>query len=112
MFKVVGRHVPPPAGIGSPLQWGTRARLAELFDAAKSVDATPRHFVFRYRSAQHWLDTFRTYYGPTFKAFGALDEAQQTAFERELIELAEGANTATDGTLRIPSEYLEIVVTA
>ena len=65
--------------------------------------------MFRYRSAEHWLDTFRTYYGPTHKAFGALDDAGQTAFASELLALANEHNTSTDGTLRIPSEYLEIV---
>jgi SAM-dependent methyltransferase len=111
MFKIVGRHVPPPAGITSPLAWGTEARLAELFGGAAQIAVQPRHFVFRYRSAQNWLDTFRTYYGPTLKAFAALDDAGGRAFEQELLALAEQSNTSTTGTLRIPSEYLEIVVT-
>ena len=110
MFKIVGKHVPPPAGIRSPLEWGTEARLSELFEGA-SVAAQARHFVFRYRSAQDWLDTFRSFYGPTLKAFGTLDETAAAAFERELLELAEAHNTSTDGALRIPSEYLEVVVT-
>ena len=112
MFKIVGRHVPPPAGIRSPLQWGTTDRLAELFEGAASVEAETRQFVFRYRSAQDWLDTFRTYYGPTLKAFAALDDAGRSAFERDLLGLAEAWNTSTDGTLRVPSDYLEVVVTA
>jgi SAM-dependent methyltransferase len=111
MFKIVGGHVPPPAGIRSPLEWGTEARLNELLGGGAKVDVQPEHFVFRYRSAQHWVEVFRTYYGPTFKAFGALDEAEQQAFETELIVLAEAANTSTTGALRIPSEYLEIVAT-
>ena len=110
MFKVVGGHVPPPAGVRPPLQWGTEERLAELF-AGHRVDATVRQFVFRYRSPQDWVETFRTYYGPTLKAFGALDEAGRGVLERDLVALAEGHNTATDGTLRVPSDYLEIVVT-
>ncbi|MEN3272219.1 MAG: hypothetical protein V7636_980, partial [Actinomycetota bacterium] len=68
-------------------------------------------FVFRYRSAQHWLDTFRDYYGPTFRAFSALDESGSASLEQELLALANSANTAPDGTLRVPSDYLEIVVT-
>ena len=110
MFKVVGKHVPPPAGVRSPLQWGTEERLAELFPG-QSVEATTRQFVFRARSAREWLDLFRTFYGPTLKAFAALDEPQQAAFEAELLELAESHNTSQDGTLRIPSDYLEIIVT-
>jgi ubiquinone/menaquinone biosynthesis C-methylase UbiE len=110
MFKIVGRHVPPPAGIASPVAWGTEPRLGELFGTGvQKLDVAQRHFVFRYRSPQHWLDTFRTYYGPTLKAFTALDDAARTALEDELLTLATESNTATTDTLRIPSEYLEIV---
>lgn len=110
MFKIVGRHVPPPAGIASPVAWGTEPRLGELFGGnVQTLDAQRRHFVFRYRSAQNWLNTFRTYYGPTFKAFGALDDAARKDLEHELLALATGSNTSTTDTLRIPSEYLEVV---
>jgi len=109
MFKIVGRYAPPPAGIRSPLEWGTETRLRELFGAqVASIDAQRRHFVFRYRSAQHWLDTFRTYYGPTHKAFGALDADGQTGLEHDLLALAKAHNTSST-SLRIPSEYLEVV---
>ena len=110
MFKIVGGHVPPPAGIRSPLQWGTEDRLRELFDGC-DVAAPTRQFVFRYRSPQDWLETFRTYYGPTLKAFGSLEPDAAAALETELLALASQHNTATDGTLRIPSDYLEVVVT-
>jgi len=112
MLKLVGGYVPPPAGVRSPLEWGTEARLAELFGGQGTVDAQPRHFVFRYRSAADWLDTFRRYYGPMHKAFAAADgtDGAAAALEAELLELAESHNTA-DGTLRVPSEYLEVVVT-
>jgi SAM-dependent methyltransferase len=111
MFKVVGGYMPPPAGVASPLAWGTDALLTALFgDDARSIDVQRRDFVFRYRSAEHWLDTFRTFYGPTLKAFAALDDAARVAFERDLLALAEKANTSTTA-LRIPSEYLEVVVT-
>jgi hypothetical protein len=110
MFKIVGRYVPPPAGVPSPLAWGTEPRLAELFGReTQALDAQRRHFVFRYRSAQHWLDTFRTYYGPTLKAFAAIDDAERKALEHELLVLAEQSNTSTTDTLRIPTEYLEVV---
>jgi ubiquinone/menaquinone biosynthesis C-methylase UbiE len=109
MFKIVGGHVPPPAGISSPLLWGTEARLGDLFEGC-NVEAATRQFVFRYRSAQHWVDTFRTYYGPTLKAFAALGDAGR-AMEDELLALATAANTSTNGTLRIPSDYLEVVIT-
>ena len=110
MFQIVGRYVPPPAGIRSPLAWGTETRLAELLGAGvRTVESHRRHFVFRYRSAEDWLNTFRTYYGPTHKAFAALDHDQQVAFERELLRLAREHNTSTTGRFRVPSEYLETV---
>ena len=110
MFKIVASHVPPPAGVRSPLEWGSVDRLGELF-AGHIVETNVRQFVFRYRSANEWLDTFRTYYGPTHKAFGAVDDTDREVFEHELLELAHRHNTATDGTWRVPSDYLEIVVT-
>jgi SAM-dependent methyltransferase len=108
MFKVVGAHVPPPAGIRSPLEWGTEDRLADLF-AGCSIDVTVREFVFRYRSTQEWVDTFRTFYGRTLKAFAALGDAGPS-LEADLLALGDECNTATDGTFRVPSDYLEIVV--
>ena len=111
MFAIVGRYAPPPAGVPSPLQWGRRDRLDELF-AGCTLDVRTASFVFRYRSAQDWLETFRTFYGPMHKAFAAVaDDDARRSFEADLLELAESANTATDGTLRVPSEYLEVVVT-
>jgi SAM-dependent methyltransferase len=111
MYKIGGRYRAPPAGVSSPLAWGTHERLAEQFgDHTQQLEAPSRQFVFRYRSAQHWLDTFRTYYGPTLKAFAALDDEAGAALERELLALAEQANTSTTA-LRIPSEYLEVVAT-
>jgi SAM-dependent methyltransferase len=110
MFKTVGRYVSPPAGVRPTVEWGDEDRLRELFGSdVESLAVDRRHFVFRYRSAQHLVDTFRTYYGPVLKAFGAVDEATRPALERDLLALAEEFNTSTTGTLRIPSEYLEVV---
>ena len=109
MFKIVGRHVPPPAGVRSPLEWGKETRLAELFGKdTQALGMNRREFIFRYRSAEHWLDTFRTYYGPVHKAFAALDDKASRAFEADLLALAREHNTSTTA-LRIPSEYLEVV---
>jgi ubiquinone/menaquinone biosynthesis C-methylase UbiE len=110
VFKTLGKHLPPPAGVKSPALWGTRARLDEMFGQAGSVDAQPRMFVFRYRSTHHWLDVFKTYYGPMHKAFGALEDAKQKALAADLTALAGQFNRATDGTMAVPSEYLEVVV--
>lgn len=111
MFKTVGHHIPPPPGLRPPVEWGDEARIDELFRAdTKPVVVRRREFIFRYRSAEHWLDTFRTYYGPTLKAFAALDHAARTALEQDLLALANDCNTSSAGTLRVPSEYLEVVV--
>jgi ubiquinone/menaquinone biosynthesis C-methylase UbiE len=110
MFKIVGAHVPPPAGIRSPLQWGTDDRLYELFGSEARLAVTRKHFVFRYASPEAWLKTFVTYYGPTFKAWGALDDAGKESFRTQLIALADEHNTATDGTMTVPGEYVEVVV--
>ena len=112
LFKTMGKHLPPPAGIKSPASWGTQARLAELFEPhASSIEAPKRHFVFRYRSPEHWLTVFRTYYGPVLKAFGALPEQAQAALERDLIALVGRFNEGSDATMAVPSEYLEAVIT-
>ena len=110
MFRIVGRYVPPPAGVRPPPQWGTEDRIAELLGGqVASVEARRRTFQFRYRSPQDWVNTFRTYYGPLVRAFAALDEAGQRDLEQDLLQLAASHNTSTTGALRVPSEYLEVV---
>jgi SAM-dependent methyltransferase len=108
MFRIVGRYVPPPAGLKSPLQWGANDRLRELF-AGHAVSAAQRHFNFRYRSPQHWLDTFRTWYGPTHRAFAALDDAGRHALAEELLALARRHNRGGEAMI-VPSAYLEAVI--
>jgi ubiquinone/menaquinone biosynthesis C-methylase UbiE len=112
LFKTIGKYVPPPAGVKSPSLWGTRARLEALFgDAALEVDTMSRAFVFRFRSPEHWLEVFRTYYGPMVKTFGALDAEKQSALTQELLQLMAAGNRSGDSTLVLPSEYLEVVIT-
>ena len=112
MFKVIGRYVPPPEGLRSPLEWGTNTRLRELFPSPRAtLDVRQRQFTFRYPTAQHWLDTFRTFYGPIHKAFASLDDTGQTALEHDLLALASVHNTSRSGGLRIPSDYLEVIAT-
>ncbi len=112
LFRTLGKYLPPPAGVKSPALWGTRGRLEELFgpDAA-SISAEPRMFVFRYRSPQHWIDVFRTFYGPLLKAFEALGDDARAALSRDVLALIDDFNMAQDGTMVAPSEYLEIVIT-
>src|SRR4051794_37290820 len=110
MFETLGKYVPPPAAIRSPMEWGTDARLRELFGTGvSSLSVVERDFVFRYRSAREFLDAFRAYYGPMFKAFESLDESNRAALATDLVGLAEAHNTATNGGLRLPSTYVEVV---
>jgi SAM-dependent methyltransferase len=112
LFKVIGAHVPPPAGLKSPAMWGSEAYLAELFGAsAAHIRSERRVFNFRYRSPAHWVQVFRDYYGPTHKAFAALAPAGQQALERDLHALLAELNVAGDASLVVPAAYLEIVIT-
>jgi SAM-dependent methyltransferase len=113
MFKTIGKYVPPAAGLKSPSLWGTKARIDELFaGAAASVQATSRDFNFRYRSPEHFIEVFRTYYGPMNKTFAALeaDPEKQGAFTRDLIELMARFNRSGDEHLVAQAEYLEVVI--
>jgi ubiquinone/menaquinone biosynthesis C-methylase UbiE len=112
LFKTIGKHVPPAPGVKSPALWGTRARIAELFEPhATSVKSAQRNFVFRYRSPAHWLEVFKTYYGPLLKTFAALEPAAQAALQRDLMALVDRFNRAGDGSMVVPSEYLEVAIT-
>ena len=111
MFKIVGEHVPPPAGLPSPLQWGTEAGVAALLGAECDVEVTRRSFTFRYRSANDYFETFGAFYGPIVKALAALDEAGRTSLRDQLVALAEDHNRNENDALTIDSEYLEVVAT-
>ena len=111
LFKVIGKAVPPPAGLASPLLWGTEAYLDELFGAAAAgISTAQRKFVFRYASPAHMLQVFRDFYGPVHKAFGALDADGQAALEQDIVALLERCNTAGNASLVLPCEYLEAVI--
>jgi SAM-dependent methyltransferase len=112
VFKTLGKYLPPPAGTKSPALWGTSARLHDMFDpGARSIRTESRLFKFRYRSPAHFLDVFKTYYGPVLKAFAALDPAKQEELHNDLHALIVRMNRSGDGTMVVPSEYLEIVIT-
>jgi len=112
LFKVIGAYIPAPAGLKSPALWGTEPHLVELFGAeAAKIQASRRIFNFRYRSAAHWMQIFRDFYGPTHKAFAALDAAGQDALAKDIATLLNRYNTAGPASLVVPSEYLEAVIT-
>jgi SAM-dependent methyltransferase len=110
LFKIIGRHVPPPAGVKSPALWGTEGRLGELFPG-QDVVAKKQVFNFRYKSAAHWLEIFKGYYGPMNRAFAALDAEKQLGLQEEIMDLLNRFNRGGRDTLIVPSHYLEVVVT-
>jgi SAM-dependent methyltransferase len=112
LFKTVGRHVPPPAGMRPPSLWGQRDHIDNLFGrGATSIQARRKHFVFRYRSPEHCVEVFRTFYGPVLKTFAALAPDAQAALHKDLLRLIAEFNRSGDDTMVVPSEYLEVVIT-
>jgi ubiquinone/menaquinone biosynthesis C-methylase UbiE len=109
LLKVVARHVPPPAGVLSPVLWGTEERLRELFPRMRAIRTAKKHFVFRYESANHFVDFFRRFYGPTHVAFGKLDGEGQARLEADMIELC-NRHSRRATSLVVPAEYLEVVI--
>jgi len=111
LFRVVARFVPPPPGTPSPMLWGSEPHIVKLFGPyAADLRCVRRHFNFRYRSAAHWIEVFRTFYGPTHKAFGALDAARQSQLTQAISDLLELRNIAGQESLVVPGEYLEIII--
>jgi hypothetical protein len=111
LFRLLGAHVPPMPGVRSPLLWGTDAHIQNLFKGATAIAHTSRYFSFRYQSPEHWVDVFRTFYGPVHKAFAALDAGHQAALEADLLGLLRRADTGGGRGLVVPAEYLETVIT-
>ena len=112
LFRVIGSYVPPPAGLQSPALWGTEPHIVELFGPqASAIGCERRIFKFRYRSAAHWIEVFRNFYGPTHKAYMALDAARQQRLTEELSAMLDRLNVGGAKSLVVPGEYLEVVVT-
>jgi ubiquinone/menaquinone biosynthesis C-methylase UbiE len=111
VFKTIGKYVPPAPGIKSPALWGSKGHLDTLFGSKATVAVESKNFVFRYKSPEHWVEIFRSYYGPIMMAFAAIDPEAREALEADLHALLAKFNVAEDGTLAVPSEYLEVVIT-
>jgi hypothetical protein len=112
LFRTVATHVPPPTGVRSPMLWGTREHLESLFGTkVSSLEVTERDFTFRFRSAEEFVEFFRTWYGPTLKAFAALEnDIARLALEHDLVELARKHDRLGSGdAIAIPSAYAEAV---
>jgi len=110
LFKAMGKRLPPPAGVKSPMMWGNEEWIRETF-AGHQVRITQKSFVMRYRSPTHFVDFFRTFYGPVHKAFLALDKTAQAALETDLHATIATLNTASDSSMRVASDYAEVVIT-
>ena len=111
LFAVVGGFVPPPAGVASPAAWGTETRLVELFGPlAGDIKTERKQFVFRDYSAQSWIDTFRSYYGPVHKAFLALDDRGKEGLNQAMLDLLARRNRGGADSLVVPGDYLEVVI--
>jgi hypothetical protein len=110
LFATIGKYVPPAPGVKSPALWGNKAHLEHLFGPTANIVAARRHFTFRYRSASHWIEVFRQYYGPVLKTFAAIDPDARKALEADLYALLGAFNISGDDTLVIPGEYLEAVI--
>jgi ubiquinone/menaquinone biosynthesis C-methylase UbiE len=112
LFRTLARQLPPPSDVQPPSRWGVEEHLRSLFgERAAAIAVTPRVFTFRYRSATHFIDVFRTWYGPVHKAFAALPPDKAQTLERDLTDLLNGLNRAGARALAVPSAYLEVVVT-
>jgi ubiquinone/menaquinone biosynthesis C-methylase UbiE len=109
LLRTVGKHVPPPVGAPSPLAWASETRLRQLFGQARSIHAERKQFVFRYQSAEHFIEVFRRFYGPTYKAFGALDAAGQARLAEDIAALSVRFNRRSTSFV-VPAEYLEVVI--
>ncbi|HEX5101099.1 MAG TPA: class I SAM-dependent methyltransferase [Polyangiaceae bacterium] len=109
LLRTVGKHVPPPPGVPSPAFWGVEARLRDLFPGVRSLRALRRDFLFRYESTDHFIDVFRRFYGPTYKAFRALDLDGQARLAADITELATKFNRKPSSFV-VPGEYLEVII--
>jgi SAM-dependent methyltransferase len=111
-FRTMAKHVPPPAGVRSPMLWGTESHLRSLFgDDVSSLRSSERTFTFRFTSADEFVSFFRTWYGPTLKAFESLDPGRCEALERDLRRLARRHDRLGADATAIPATYLEVVAT-
>jgi SAM-dependent methyltransferase len=113
MFKTTGKHVPPPPNMPSPLKWGDEETVRErMRDGIADLQLTRRMCPFKYPfSPAEVVEFFRMYYGPTQRAFDALDADRQAVLRSELEQLWTEHNQATDNTTYVDGEYLEVVAT-
>jgi ubiquinone/menaquinone biosynthesis C-methylase UbiE len=112
LFRAIGRRIPPPSGVRAPSEWGSEPRIRELFgDRVRNLRINPREYIFRFPAPEDYADYFRAHYGPTLKAFEALDEDHGKLLYADLVELVKRFNVATDGTVKIRAAYVDVLAT-
>lgn len=112
LFRLIASYMPPPAGLQSPVLWGTEPRIVELFGPdATDIQSERQTFNFRYRSPAHWIEVFRKFYGPTYKVYAALEPERQASLTRDISALLERRNVGGPDSLVVPGEYLQVVIT-
>ena len=113
MFRVLTSHVPAPTGVASPMLWGTEQHLSDLFgDSAADLRSRRRTYTFRFTSPEDFVVFFRRWYGPTLKAFEALDDRGRASLATDLVDLAQRCDRYRDGgSIALPATYLETVLT-
>jgi ubiquinone/menaquinone biosynthesis C-methylase UbiE len=110
MFLTVSKHAPPPPGVDPPSLWGTEERLRELFsDRISDLSLERRTMVFRFRSFDHWLEFFRTYFGPMKMAFARVGADGEQALADDLRDLVERFDRGGDRAMLVDADYLEVV---
>lgn len=111
LVNVIESHIQPPDGVCSPSTWGNEEFIQTTFQPyARSIKTYDRAFSFRYQSPTHWVDVFMADYGPSMSAFEALDESDNLALRRDMLNVINRFNRATDGTMVVPSEYIDVVI--
>ena len=110
LFRTLGQYIPPAPGLNSPALWGTAEHSHELFPHATAIEITEQTYHMCYASGQHWVDMWRRVYGPLQKAFAALNEEEARQLQADLIDLIDRFNVAGDGTMQVPSSYLQVIV--
>jgi SAM-dependent methyltransferase len=111
-FGLIAQYIPPPEGLRSPVQWGTEQRLHELFgDAVFGMHIEKRSALFRFRSSAHWIEVFRTYFGPIIRALDVLGPQRGQTYLADLDALLRKFNRSDDDTLVLSADYLEVIMT-
>ena len=109
-FAAHAAYVPPPPGVDSPLRWGTDEGLEELLGTGtRSIESERRTALQYYRSVDHAVEVFGTYFGPTINALATLEPDDQERLLGDLREVFERYNRATDGTAVVENQYLQTI---